>query len=186
MDEYINKRYSFLRKCANNITKKRRACANDDLLSELILYVYTNPTKIEKYISDELVFEKFCIKWMNSQFNWSNSPFNNKYRESIEYIDITNSSYEDESDEIYKDLSSIYTDKQIDKIMFVYNFYDTLNPAEQLLFRLYFIERKSLEKIKNEVSFTKNKMRYNNRTIVFLQIKKIKQKIKLAYDNARN
>ena len=187
LDQFIKERYEYLRECAINICKKKDTNLAEDLLSELILFLYTKPDKIKKYMNGQKDLEAFSVKWMNSQITWYNSPFNNKFKKPITHEDI-NEGYEMNitDDDVIKDLSSIYTTEQINKIMTAYDLYDTFTPAEQLLFRLYFIEGLSLDAIKNSVAIKKMGRKYIGRSIIFYEIKKIRDKIKDKYDRDIN
>ena len=188
IDNYITRKYQHLFKCA--LVKSKNKEKSIDLISELYVYL-TNPKNenlLLKYMDNEVDFEKFCVRWIQNQIKWNNSPFNNKFRITATDLVLDDNKFIVEPEffdvsEFEQDLATIYSEEQIEKILFTYKIYNSiLNDSEKVLFELYFIQRMSLQKIKDSIKIKNNKKFYNNRTIIYYKIKEIKEKILNEYN----
>jgi len=166
---------------------------HEDLIAELYLYLIENKSKMDE-IKSELELEKFCNRWITNQCRWSKTPIKKKYQKvdvpiqnDVHYdinMDINNTEL---SDEEYRDLSQLYDDEQINKLIMAYKCYkDVLSPAQQVFFEMYFLNGYSLQNIMDNLKIKNGERIYNNRTIVFLKIKEIKNIILLQYELGKN
>jgi len=175
IDDLINQSYSHFLKCAKNILKDNRNIEPEELISELTIYLYTNKDKVKEYIKLNKL-EAFCVSWLTIQGRYQTSPTQIKHSQkefSIDDSTPTPTIVEEEyleQDEFEKDLAIIYTDEQIKKILSVYNVYDDLTKSEQILFRAYFIDNLSYDKIVNKYTFYRVK---DNKTITYKSKKSI-------------
>lgn len=160
IDSFITMRWDFLQECSMNITKNKKI-EGGDLLSELVLFLYDNQDKIEPYL-DIKMLEGFSVSWMKLQAQHKTTPFNRKYsRNNNEEVDIPDTESQETDDlteeEYIRDLKSIYTDEQIDKILRIHEIYPTLDRVNKLLFDAYFMEDLSYDKIREKYTFFRTK-----------------------------
>jgi len=198
IDTLITQRYNHFLKCATNILKDDKNIQPEELISELVIYLYSNKTKVDEYIKLNKL-EAFCVSWLTIQGRYQTSPTQIKHSQkeySIDegtptpvYIPIE----EDYLDEYQKDLSSIYTDEQIKNIISVYNVYDYLTKSEQILFKAYFIDGLSYDKIVNKYTFYRlkddKKITYKSKKSIYNMMINLKTKILLLIrenDNNNN
>lgn len=186
INNFIESNFNFLLECANNILKGKKTDPND-LIGELIIYLYDHPEKIEPYLDIDMLLG-FSVSWMNNQARWKTTPFNRKYQINIEFDesvlnDIVESSINDgDEDEYVKDLSTIYTDEQIEKIIKVKSIVPTLSKTNQIIYNAYFNEGLSYDKIKDNYTFFKrngNKIiYYKSKVSIFNLMTDLKNEIK--------
>lgn len=161
IDSFITIRWDFLQECSMNITKNKKI-EGGDLLSELILFLYDNQDKIEPYL-DIKMLEGFSVSWMKLQAQHKTTPFNRKYgrnnnEDGVEIPDTECQDTDDLTEEEYiRDLKSIYTDEQIEKILRIHEIYPTLDRVNKLLFDAYFMEDLSYDKIREKYTFFRTK-----------------------------
>lgn len=160
IDSFITMRWDFLQECSMNITKNKKI-EGGDLLSELVLFLYDNQDKIEPYL-DIKMLEGFSVSWMKLQAQHKTTPFNRKYgRNNNEEVEIPDTECQETDDlteeEYIRDLKSIYTDEQIEKILRIHEIYPTLDRVNKLLFDAYFMEDLSYDKIREKYTFFRTK-----------------------------
>jgi hypothetical protein len=191
IDNLITQRYNHFLKCATNILKDNKNIEPEELISELVIYLYNNKDKVKEYIKlDKL--EAFCVSWLTIQGRYQTSPTQIKHSQKEYSIDegtptpVYVPDSEDYLDEFEKDLSSIYTDEQIKKILSVYNVYDELTKSEQILFRAYFIDNLSYDKIVNKYTFYRlkddKKITYKSKKSIYNMMIALKTKIILLIE----
>lgn len=194
IDELITRRYDYLLLCAKNILKKNKksALTPHDIVSELTLYLYNNKSKVEEYINRNKL-EGFCISWMNTQGKFKSSPLNIKYNRSdfnelddVQLNTIDSLQYEVDVDDIDKgdyelDLKNILDEHQIEKIMLIDKIVDRLTKSELILFRAYFIENLSYDKIVEKYTFYREKdgkkVKYKSKKSIYNMMADLKNKI---------
>ena len=186
IDEFITDNYNYLSVCAINILKKRRHFSND-LVAELIIFLYANQNKLEDYI-DIKMLQAFCVSWMKLQCKYKTTPFSRKYfqpehNEPLKpIVDIIEIEVEIDEPEYITDLKVNYNEKQINNILQIHEIYPTLNPVHKILFDAYFIEGLSYDKIKDKYTFfrTKNgkKVYYKSKKSIYNLMKELKDEIK--------
>jgi hypothetical protein len=196
IEDFISNRYEFILECATNILKNKKTEAGD-LVSELVIFLYDNKTKLEPYI-DIKMLEGFSVSWMRLQAQYDTTPFNIKYKGKTgktDYIEDKNGEIpfeiEDEmvdldnfdEDEYIKDLRNIYNDEQINNILKVHDIYPNLSKVNKMLFDAYFMEGLSYDKIKDKYTFFRTdkngkKRYYKTRFSVYQLMIKLKEEIK--------
>lgn len=186
IDIFIQENWNYLYECAGNILKKRPNLT-DDLMAELVLFLYTNQDKLEDYIDIKMI-QAFSVSWMKLQCKYKSTPFNRKYSGSEFNDNFKSIQAEYEIDwelgevDYIKDLKVNYTDSQIENILKIHEIYPTLNPVHKLLFDAYFIEGLSYDKIKDKYTFfrTKNgkKIYYKSKKSIYNLMKDLKDEIK--------
>lgn len=188
IDTFISNRYGYLLECATNILKGKKE-EPGDLLAELTIYLYDNQEKLDPYISIKML-EGFSVSWLKLQAQYDNTTFMRKYKKNNQKEDIGEriSGVEDTTDEdgpeeeYIKDLRRVYTDKQVDNIMKIHNIYPTLSTAHQILFKAYFIEGLSYDKIREKYTFFENKngkkIFYKSKVSIFNLMTELKEEIR--------
>lgn len=184
IDEFITIHFNFLLECSKNIVKNKKTDGND-LLGELVIFLYDNPKKIEPYLDIDMLLP-FSISWMNLQSKWKTTNFNRKYQINIEYDESALNNIEDTTDIMpedpyVKDLRNVYTEEQIRKITKVYEIYPSLTKTSQVIFKAYFEEGLSYDKIKDKYKFFKrvgNKIvYYKSKGTIFTLMNNLKKEI---------
>ena len=184
IDSFITMRWDFLQECSMNITKNKKI-EGGDLLSELVLFLYDNQDKIEPYL-DIKMLEGFSVSWMKLQAQHKTTPFNRKYgRNNNDEVEIPDTECQEPGDltgeEYIRDLKSIYTDEQVEKIMRIHEIYPTLDKVNKLLFDAYFMEDLSYDKIREKYTFfrTKNgkKVYYKSKKSIYNMMLGLKKEI---------
>jgi hypothetical protein len=190
INNFIEIKYTYLLECATNILKKNsRGIDPTELLSELTIHLLTKEEKIQEYI--ELgKLEAFCVSWMNIQGKYHTSPLNIKYNiRAYEMDEYTQSTLgmEDEGmttidiNEYEEDLLKHFTEEQVKKIMLVDKIYPSLTKSEQILFRAYFIENLSYDKIVIKYTFYRDKdgkrITYKSKKSIYNLMKGLRNKI---------
>lgn len=184
IDTFISNRYDFLSECSRNITKNKKTDGGD-LLAELVIFLYENQEKIEPYL-DIKMLEGFSVSWMRLQSQHKTTPFNRKYmnnnNEEVDIPDTIENSPEICDEDYVKDLKTIYTDHQVEKIMKIWDIYPTLSKVNRILFDAYFMENMSYDKIKDNYTFfrTKNdkKIYYKSKKSIYNLMNELKNEIK--------
>jgi hypothetical protein len=188
IDTFIENRYYYLYECATNVLKGK---TNDpgDLLSELAIYLYNNQEKLDPYISIKML-EGFSVSWLKLQAQYDNTTFMRKYKlnknkegadERIN--DLEDSVGEETPEEEYiRDLRRVYTEDQVENIMKIHDIYPTLTTPQQVLFKAYFIEGLSYDKIKDKYTFFENKngkkIYYKSKVSIFNLMTELKEEIR--------
>lgn len=184
IDEFVSINFNFLLECAKNIVKSKKTDGND-LVAELVLYLYDHPQKIEPYLDIDMLLP-FSISWMNLQSKWKTTNFNRKYQINIEYDELVLENIADDNipipeDPYIQDLRKVYTDEQIKKILKVYDIYPSLSKTSQIIFKAYFEEGLSYDKIKDKYKFFKkvgNKIvYYKSKATIFTLMTNLKNEI---------
>jgi hypothetical protein len=188
IDTFITARYNYLCECASNILKGKKE-EYGDLVAELVIYLYNNQDKLDPYISIKML-EGFSVSWLKLQAQYDNTPFMRKYKRNneeegtIERISDTTEDVTDDitEDEYIKDLRRIYTDNQVENIMKIHEIYPTLTIPHQILFKAYFMEGLSYDKIKDKYTFFENKngrkVYYKSKVSIFNLMTDLKNEIK--------
>jgi hypothetical protein len=176
IDKFINSKYDFIRTCAKNIMKGKKL-NYDDLVSELVLFIYDNQERLLPYLSNDPNtyndLTAFSISWMKLQAKYSTTPFSKKYNNMATEWEMPEIATEvsadlDEADYI-KDLKTIYTDDQVENILKIHEIYPTLSKSQQILFKAYFLEDLSYDKIKEKYHFFRKD---KNGKVVYYKSKK--------------
>jgi hypothetical protein len=193
IDIFITKRYEHLLQCSVNIlkTNKKTILEPNELVSELVIYLYTNKVKVTEFIKINKL-EGFSVSWMNIQGRHMTSQVNRKHNinNSVElddiltnYIPSTDKDLENISETSYeKDLYNSFNEEQIVKIMKVDGVLDELTKTEMFLFKAYFIEGLSYDKIVKKYTFYREKdgkrINYKSKKTVYDLMKSLKIKIR--------
>lgn len=189
IDTFIQKRHKYLTECATNILKYNTTIEPNELVGELVLYLYTHKQKIEEYLAIDKL-EAFCVSWMTINGKYNTSPVNKKHSQREYEIDETydvvgdNDGFDEliDKDDYEKDLSSIFTDEQIQKILSIDKMIDKLTKSELILFRAYFIENLSYDKICKKYTFYREKdgkmITYKSKKSIYTLMNGLKNKIR--------
>lgn len=188
IDTFVTNRYPYLLECATNILKGKKE-EPGDLVAELMIYLYDNQEKLDPYISIKML-EGFSVSWLKLQAQYDNTTFMRKYKKNNEREDIGDRIKEVEDiieeegpeEEYIKDLRRVYTDSQVDNIMKIHNIFPTLTTAHQILFKAYFIEGLSYDKIREKYTFFENKngkkIYYKSKVSIFNLMNDLKGEIR--------
>jgi hypothetical protein len=192
IDNFLINRYNYLTECSKNILKFRKELEPGDLIAELAIYLYNNQDKVTEYIKIDKL-EAFCVTWLNVQGKYATSQVNKKYSNKFDEIDsylenITASSnslekeFDIDRNEYEKDLfENMFTDEQIRKIMEIDSIIDLLTPTELILFKAYFIENLSYDKITNKYTFFRDKdgkkITYKSKKSIYTLMQQLKDRI---------
>jgi hypothetical protein len=187
IDTFITNRYEYIYECATNILKGKKE-EPGDLVSELVIYLYNNEEKLEPYISIRML-EGFSISWLKLQAQYDNTPFMRKYKknnngEGVEQRMTDNAEPINDitEDEYIKDLRRVYTDQQVENILKIHEIYPNLSKPHQILFKAYFLEGLSYDKIKDKYTFFENKngkrVFYKSKVSIFNLMTELKNEIK--------
>lgn len=160
IDDFLVLNWDFLLKCARNCLIGKKTSHND-LVGELTLYLYDNQTKVQPYFEDENnsnAILAFSISWLKLQATHNTTPYSRKFQSRSNEGEIPEvasiAEPEDTLEEDYiKDLRNIYTDKQIERILKINDIYPTLSKVNKILFKAYFVEDLSYDKIKEKYDF---------------------------------
>jgi len=196
INQFITSRYNFLVGCAANILKSNTNIEPADLVAELVIYMDYNELKITEYIGMGKL-EGFAVSWLALQGRFASSPTNRKYSFNAINLDDYNSSQlvteqatDFEYNDYENDLTHIYTDEQIKKIMSVDKILDKLNKFDMVLFQAYFIDNLSYDKIVKKYTFFREKdgkrITYKSKKSIYLMMKTLKEKIKYLMDDDDN
>ena len=183
---FLQNRYDFLLDCAKNITFKMKTDPNE-LVSELAIFLYENKEKLDQYIDGKML-EGFSVSWLKIQGRHKTSPFNrkcmyknDKMTDQIPDTEIIEQLEEGE-DPYITDLRNVYTDEQIDNILKIHDIYPGLHASHQILFRAYFMENLTYDKIKDKYTFFKivngKKINYKSKYSIHKMMMNLKQEIK--------
>jgi len=188
IDTFITNRYEYLFDCATNILKGKREDPGD-LVAELTIYLYDNQEKLDPYIGIKML-EGFSVSWLKLQAQYDNTTFMRKYKKMARGEEISTNIKSNElvgddetpEDEYIKDLRRIYTDEQVENILKIHDIYPDLSKAHQILFRAYFLEGLSYDKIKDRYTFFENKngkrVYYKSKVSIFNLMTELKNEIK--------
>lgn len=192
IDNYISKRYDYLVQCAGNILRKnnKTSVTKFDLVSELTIFLLENREKVDKYIKINQL-EGFCVSWMNTQGKYETSQVNIKFNKGnwgeLDEVMSNELGTPDinielsEVSEYEKDLHNILEPSEIEKIMKIDAIVDKLTQSELILFKAYFIENLSYDKIVKKYTFFREKdgktIKYKCKKSVFNMMRDLKEKI---------
>lgn len=187
VDNFLIANWSFLNECANNILRTRSMFA-DDLVGELVLFLYTNQRKLNDYIEIDML-QAFCVSWMKLQTKYDNTPFAKKFlnqnNEEFDFSSPTDENFTDvmqSEDDYVKDLLRVYTDEQVSNILKIHNIYPELTKVQKVLFDAYFIENLSYDKIKDKYTFFREKngkkVYYKSKKSIYNLMNELKSEIK--------
>lgn len=189
IDTFLTKRHKYLTECATNILKYNPIIEPTELVGELALYLYTNKSKIEEYLAIDKL-EAFCVSWMTIQGRYNTSPVNKKHLQKEYELDET---YDVSSgdilfdmyidmDEYEKDLTSTFNEEQIKKLLSIEKILGILTKSEMILFRAYFVENLSYDKIVKKYTFYREKdgkkITYKSKKSIYTLMNGLKLKIK--------
>ena len=186
IDTFLEARYDFLCDCATNITFKMKTDPHE-LVSELAIFLYANKEKLEPYMDGKML-EGFSVSWLKIQGRHKSSPFNrkclyqnDKMTDQIPDLETSEQTHETE-DEYITDLRRIYTDEQIENILKIHDIYPTLHASHQILFKAYFIEDLTYDKIKDKYTFYKivngKRINYKSKFSIHKMMMDLKKEIK--------
>lgn len=198
IDQFIEAEYLYLIECATNILKSKKADPYD-LTAELTIFLYDNQEKLEAFITQESymnyddakMLKGFSVSWLRINGAYSNSTFGRKYAINnngnkdgftIDIPETAEETHEDE-EEYVKDLRRVYTEEQIQNILKIHDIYPTLTNVEQMLFKAYFLEGLSYEKIKDKYTFYRTdkngkKVYYKSKKSIYNLMNELKIQIK--------
>jgi hypothetical protein len=199
INDFINSRYEHLTKYATTILFQNNLITPTDLISELYIYLTENKEKVDAYIKINRL-EGFAVSWMNIQGKYRTSQVNTKFGNRFEELDEAtfhktqedyDMIYEMDKDEYEIDLMSTFTHKQIENIMRVDGVMHQLNKIEKILFKAYFVENLSYDKIAQQYTFYREKdgkkIKYKSKKSVYTLMKGLKEKIhQLIQDDTTN
>jgi hypothetical protein len=199
INDFIQDRYEYLTKYATTILYQNNLIEPSDLISELYLYLNENKDKVDGYIKINRL-EAFAISWMNIQGKYRTSQVNTKFGNRFEELDeVTFHNLLEDSDIIYEmdkneyeiDLMTTFSQKQIEKIMRVDSIMHKLTKIEKILFKAYFVENLSYDKIAKQYTFSREKdgkrIKYKSKKSVYTLMKGLKEKIhQLIQDDTIN
>lgn len=162
IDKFVSTKYDFIRTCGKNIMKGKKL-NYEDLVSELLIFLYDNKEKLEPYVTNDPInyndLTAFSISWMKLQAEYATTPFSKKYSNRSTDWEMPEIAGEDLSDtntleeDYVKDLRTIYTDEQVHNILKIHDIYPNLTKSQQILFKAYFLEDLSYDKIKEKYHF---------------------------------
>jgi hypothetical protein len=186
VDEFLTNRYDFLLECAKNITFKMKTdpC---ELVSELAIFLYANKEKLDPYMDGKML-EGFSVSWLKIQGRHKTSPFNRKCLYQNDKMTDQIPEQEDQiqstetEDPYITDLRNIYTDDQINNILKIHDIFPTLHPSHQILFKAYFLEDLTYDRIKDKYTFYKiingKKINYKSKYSIHKMMVGLKEEIK--------
>ena len=186
VDEFLTNRYDFLLECAKNITFKMKTdpC---ELVSELAIFLYANKEKLDPYMDGKML-EGFSVSWLKIQGRHKTSPFNRKCLYQNDKMTDQIPEQEDQiqstetEDPYIQDLRNIYTDDQINNILKIHDIFPTLHPSHQILFKAYFLEDLTYDRIKDKYTFYKiingKKINYKSKYSIHKMMMGLKEEIK--------
>ena len=186
VDEFLTNRYDFLLECATNITYKMKTdpC---ELVSELAIFLYANKEKLDPYMDGKML-EGFSVSWLKIQGRHKTSPFNRKCLYQNDKMTDQIPEQEDQiqstetEDPYIQDLRNIYTDDQINNILKIHDIFPTLHPSHQILFKAYFLEDLTYDRIKDKYTFYKiingKKINYKSKYSIHKMMMGLKEEIK--------
>jgi hypothetical protein len=189
IDTFLTKRYNYLMECSTNILKYNTIVEPTELVGELALYLYTNKPKIEEYLAIDKL-EAFCVSWMTINGKYNTSPVNRKHSQREYEIDETydvvcnDVGFDNHigMDEYEKDLSNIFNEDQIKKILSMDKVIDKLTKSELILFKAYFVENLSYDKICKKYTFYREKdgkkITYKSKKSIYTLMNGLKNKIR--------
>lgn len=166
IDDYFKENYKFLLSVAHNVNGPAGAIPYElhkELITELYVYLLDKPDKIEPYIIDkgEKGLEAFCVRWIKNQSYWI-SDFKKKYglikNKFVEYDPEEDDRIIEEHyfyEDYYKDLLTIHSEDQVEKLMYSKAAYDKLEQYEKNLFDLYITQDMTYEQISIIVGISK-------------------------------
>lgn len=185
IDAFLTKRYSYLCECASNITWTKNVDPSE-LVSELAIFLYENKTKLEPYIDGKML-EGFSVSWLKLQGRHKTSPFNRKHlyqgdKMTDQIPDSSEQPITESEDPYIADLRGSYTDEQIDNILKIHDIFPTLHPSHQILFKAYFMEDLTYDKIKDKYTFYKvvngKQINYKSKYSIYKMMTDLKKEIK--------
>jgi hypothetical protein len=185
INTFVNENFKFLLECATNILKSKKTDPGD-LVAELTIYLHDHQSKIEPYLDIDMLLG-FSVSWMNNQARWATTNFNRKYQINIEFDesvlnDIVDTSIDSLEDDDIKDLRTIYTDEQVEKILKVKSIVPTLSRTNQIIYNAYFNEGLSYDKIKDRYTFFKRNGKkiiyYKSKVSIFNLMTELKKEIR--------
>lgn len=190
IDTFVEQNFEPLNRIASAYCVGTQMPSND-LVMELVIYLYKNEKKVMDYLSDKDSLIKFSKKWLWNQTkvytkNTGLSNFKSKFQlfesprpeEQLIEWDGTNFTLKDECE---YHLSKIYTDEQVNKIKFTKEYVETLNDIDKRLFELHYEQKMSHVKIAKYLQ-TKYGQKVSPSS-VYNMIVQLRKKIKEAYDN---
>lgn len=186
IDRFITTKYSYLLECAGNITRRMKTDEND-LVAELVLFLYESEEKVEPYNDDDRSLTAFCVSWLKLQATYDSTPFNRKYKcrsnEGEGPEPIADAAPILSEDEYITDLRRVYTDAQVDNILKIHDIYPQLTKVQQTLFQAYFMEGLSYDKIKDRYDFFRidanGKRRfYKSKKSIYNMMNELKEEIR--------
>jgi len=186
VDRFITIKYGYLLECATNITRRMKT-DEGDLMAELVLFLYDNEDKLEPYNHDDKSLTAFSVSWLKLQATYDSTPFNRKYKcksnegEGPEPVDTTPTAIPE--DEYITDLRRVYTDEQVENILKIHDIYPKLTSVQQTLFKAYFLENLSYDKIKDRYDFFRvdangKRKFYKSKKSIYNLMNELKEEIK--------
>lgn len=201
IDAFLTQRFHFLFECAGNILKSKSADPSD-LIGELVIYLYDHQLKLQPYLDGTLpdlmimkgtMLEGFSVSWMRLQAAHATTPFNRKhnlnsgkteesFNTSDEYDNIIDETIDFCEDDYIKDLRTIYSDCQVENILKIHTIYPNLSEVHKILFKAYFMEGLSYDKIRERYTFFREKngkkVYYKSKKSIYNLMLELKNEIK--------
>lgn len=188
IDKFITDNYTYLNSCCKNIVRRKKYDP-DDLLHELVIYLYENEDKVNKWIKGNDLLA-FSVSWITLQVRWSGTAFKKLYDNKDLEIPINLPLNEVFTDILYsedpyvRELLQIYSEEQVDKLLKIKNHLPKLSKVNQILFTAYFIENLSYDKIKNQYTFFKEnkgqKIYYKSKKSIYNLMIELKKELLLC------
>jgi len=194
IDKLLSTRYNYLITCAKNVLKKNRksSLTAPDIVSELAIYLYSNKEKVEEYILRDKL-EAFAVRWIDIQTRYATSQLNIKYdstkfneldevaERTLQEISVKDDPEDIDKNEYELDLKNILSEEQIVKIMKIDGIINELTTSELILFKAYFIEDLSYDKIVKKYTFYREKdgkrIKYKSKKSIYNMMNELKNKI---------
>ena len=155
VDKFLTIKYAYLLECATNITRRMKTDEND-LVAELVLFLYDNEEKLELYNHDDTSLTAFSVSWLKLQATYDSTPFNRKYKcrsNEGEGPEPAEAPAPLPENEYITDLRRVYNDEQVENILKIHDIYPQLSKVQQTLFQAYFMDGLSYDKIKDRYDF---------------------------------
>jgi hypothetical protein len=192
IDNFLSSNFDILNKISNHYVIGTNLPPND-LVMELIVYLYENEEKVISYIDSPSSLIRFSKKWLWNQAkvytkNVGPSNFKGKFQilDGGGEADMVVSNYNinlELNTPYEEDLISVYNTEQIGKIVFTNDYFNQLCDVDKRLYNLHFKERLSHTKIAKHLQ-----TKYNQKvspSSVYNMIVKLRTKIREEYNKSK-
>lgn len=170
LDKYFKENTKELKKYFKKFATPKEMDYFDEMLSQLYLHCFNNLDKFgNMLITGQIHF--YCIRYIYNQRNWNNTEFKSKLgvKETNSeflpnYEKIVYDNFDDEDEMMEREIRYMEQKTKLSMIDSV------LDLHQKILFQMYFVDKKSMRKIGNEVGLS--------HTAIHYMIQDIKNKIK--------